>query len=76
MLQRLPNSPSRAELKALRDRRHRERLRLCRIVVPVEVCEEVLGLVLRLHWLAEHDATDREKIGAAIAAMLRASAAA
>jgi hypothetical protein len=50
-----------AELRRLRDRRHRERIRACKVCVSVEVGEELLGLVLRLHWLDEADAADREK---------------
>jgi hypothetical protein len=43
-------------------------------VVPVEVDEQVLELILRLHWLPECDAADRGTIGRAIAAMPSASA--
>jgi hypothetical protein len=72
MLERPPNH--RAEQRRIRDARHRERLRACKVCVSVEVGEELLGLVLRLGWLHEHDAADRVAIGRALTAMLIASA--
>jgi hypothetical protein len=73
MLER-PPAARRRELKAARDRRLRERQRACKVCVSVEVGEELLGLILRLGWLHEHDAADRGAIGRALTAMLIASA--
>jgi hypothetical protein len=58
-----------------RDQRHRRRLREGRVVVPVEVDERMLTLLVRLHWLRECDAAEREKIAAAINRLLHTSAA-
>jgi hypothetical protein len=63
-----------AEQRRLRDRRHRERVRACKVCVSVEVGEELLGLILRLGWLHERDAANRVAIGRALTAMLIASA--
>jgi hypothetical protein len=74
MLQR-PHSPSRAELKAARDQRHRQRLRAGKAVVALEIDGDVLGLLVRLGYLLERDASDREKIGEAAARALRSATA-
>jgi hypothetical protein len=56
MLQR-PHSPSRAELRRLRDRRHRERLRTGKACILLEIDGDVLGLLVRLGYLLERDAS-------------------
>jgi hypothetical protein len=62
-----------AELRRLRDQRYRERVKLCRIVVPVEIGGEALDLLISTRWLREADSADAQKIGRAISAMLSAS---
>jgi hypothetical protein len=84
MLQRQTHSPSRrsastlaerAELKRLRDQRHRARLRAGRIVVAVELDAEIADMLVRLHWIDERLLTDRKAVAAAIAALLAEAAA-
>ena len=69
-----PHSPSRAELKAARDRRHRKRQRACRIMVPVELGGDELEMLLRLGYLLEEHAADRAAIGRAAAHALAVAA--
>jgi hypothetical protein len=64
----------RAALRKERDARYRARRDACRIVVPVEIGGEALDLLLSTRWLSEADSADAKKIGAAISAMLSASA--
>lgn len=55
---------------AVRQRRRRARARRHEIVAPTPVGERVLDVLVNLHWLADKDADDSRKIGAAIGAML------
>jgi hypothetical protein len=59
-----------------RERRRRLRLRrkLQVVVAPVEVGCDVIDLLVKLQWLNERDADDRQAIGRAIARGLRLSA--
>jgi hypothetical protein len=74
MLQHLPGK--REALRRERHRRHRERIKAGRIIVPVELGAVELDWLISVHWLtpAEADAGDARIIGAAIAAGLAASA--
>jgi hypothetical protein len=55
---------------AERQRRRRARAGRGEIVAPVPVCGSVIDSLVGLHWLYEHEAEDRTRIGNAIAAML------
>jgi hypothetical protein len=55
---------------AERQRRRRARARRREIVCPVPIGEQVINKLCGLHWLDEHEAEDRTRIGNAIAAML------
>jgi hypothetical protein len=89
MLQRLPGKPEspstrRKRRQRLRQsaarlaskRKHRQRVKAGRMVVPVEVDGQVLSWLIRIHRLteAEADQGDARLIGQAIAAGLAASA--
>jgi len=82
MLER-PHSPSRgnstdaakrAELRRLRDQRHRARRKACRACYTIEANGELLDLLVRLGWIAEEALTDKAAVEAALTAMLSASA--
>ena len=62
-----------AERRRARQRAYRKRLRESRVIVSVEVDAATLDLLLRLGWLRERDAADRQAVGAAIAELLRAT---
>jgi hypothetical protein len=53
-----------------RVRRHRERQRNGIVVAPVHVDENTIGVLIRLHWLAERDAGDTRKVATAVSAMI------
>jgi hypothetical protein len=53
-----------------RNRVYRQRLRDGQVAVTVIVNGAILGVLMRFNWLTEADATDRTKIGAAIARLL------
>jgi hypothetical protein len=75
-----PPPPSEAgrrlEQHRTRARRHRERLKAGRMVVPVEVDGQLMDWMVRVRWLSEAEASegDARKIGEAIARGLAASA--
>ena len=64
------HNPSRAELKRLRDQRHRQRLKAGKAVALVEYDGAVLDLLLRTGWAAEAELTDARAVGRAIGAMV------
>jgi hypothetical protein len=66
---------STASPAAARTQRYRQRVRAHKVVVGVEIDEQLLGLLIRLHWLQERDAADRAAIAAALARMLADAAA-
>jgi hypothetical protein len=57
-----------------RHARYRQRLKASVIVAPVEIGEDVVGMLVRLKWITERDAADRGKVGDAVARMLRDAA--
>jgi hypothetical protein len=57
-----------------RTRRYRQRLRDGCVIAPVPVTDQVIALLLDLHWLAEGESEDRQAIGEAIARMLKDTA--
>ena len=60
-----------AQRKAtIRQRRLRERQRRGEVVVRVPVSHAVIGVLLDLGWLAEHESEDRREIGRGIGALL------
>jgi len=65
--------PARSSRRSAAQRAYRARQRAGRIVAPVEVGADVVDLLVRLGWLAEHEADDKVAIGKAIAAMLAAT---
>jgi hypothetical protein len=79
MLQRAPDKiissklRRRRKLKRERNRRWRKHLAAGEVVVPTVVGASALDLLIRLHWLCECDAHDRNHIGAAISRLLNAS---
>jgi hypothetical protein len=69
MLERSADCKRRA--RRVRNQAYRQRLRGGSVVAPVTVDGAILDLLVRFNWLAEGDATDRVKIGEAIARLLR-----
>jgi hypothetical protein len=57
-----------------RTRRYRARLADYKVVAPVEVGHDETELLVALGWLALAESEDRNKVGAAISAMLREAA--
>jgi hypothetical protein len=57
-----------------RRRRLRQRRKLQLVVAPVEVGCDVIDLLVKLQWLNERDAHDRQAIGRAITHGLKLSA--
>jgi hypothetical protein len=69
LLHRPARSPS-----AERTKRYRARLKAGQGIAPVMFTNAIIGLLLDLHWLAEADSEDRERIGKAISRMLEDTA--
>jgi hypothetical protein len=69
-----PHSPSRAELKAARDARHRQRVKAHRRIAMVEYDGSILDLLLRTGWASEEQLGDARAVGEALGRMLAASA--
>jgi hypothetical protein len=71
-----PSSTRRAQLRRLRDARHRERVKQGKVMAPVEVDGQVVSWLIRIRWLteAEADQGDARIIGQAISSGLAASA--
>jgi hypothetical protein len=70
MLDRPPRKGTGSVGQAERTRRYRRRQANGRAVYPVEADGDVVGLLIRLHWLDERDASDKAAVGRAIARML------
>jgi hypothetical protein len=68
---RPPAAPASA---ASRRKRYRDRVRRCVIVVPVEIDDRGLQLLVDLRWLDERQTENRAAIGTGIAALLRDAA--
>jgi hypothetical protein len=58
------------DLKRQRQARHRARQQRHVIVVPVELDELTIGWLVRLRWIEDKRADDRNALGQAIAALL------
>jgi hypothetical protein len=69
-----PDHNRRAEQRRLRDRRLRERRKSGRACYMIEADAEVLYLLVKLHWLAERQLTDKAAVEAALSEMVIASA--
>ena len=64
-------SNTRGKGKNARTVRYRQRLERGERIVPVPVTDQVIALLLDLHWLAEGESEDRRAIGEAISRMLK-----
>ena len=67
MLERPSN---RRQAASSRQRRYRRRLRAGLMPVRTDIDAAVVSMLVDIGWLAEADSGDREKIGAALSAML------
>jgi hypothetical protein len=75
VLDRLTRNRRRAaELRRLRDQRHRARVKACRACYTIEADGEVLDLLVRARWISEEALTDKAAVERAIGEMLAASA--
>jgi hypothetical protein len=76
MLERPRSSSNTARQKRQRERtcRYRRRLRLGQGIAPVVYDAAIIGLLLDLHWLAEPESEDRQRIGEAITRLLKDTA--
>jgi hypothetical protein len=72
MLSRPPDAKS--ALRRARKRRYRERCAAGLAVCPVEHDDKMIQFLIETHWLAEGDADDPRKVGAAVSVMWRDSA--
>ena len=66
--------PNRLELRRLRERSYRQRVRTGLRAAPVEYDADLLDFLIRTGWLADADAGDKHKIGTAISAVMRDAA--
>ena len=77
MLHRPPSDAARKrEQRRARDRRRYQRRAAGLAIAPAPYCEMMLNYLIKLRWLAEGDANDKTKIGEALSAVVRKSAAA
>jgi hypothetical protein len=57
-----------------RTARYRQRLKRGERIAPVPFTDQIVALLLDLHWLVEGESEDRHRIGEAIGRMLRDTA--
>lgn len=75
MLTRPPDDDDRKrQQRRARDRQRYRREAAGLAVAPVEYSRAMVGYLIRWHWLAQCDADNREKVGAAISRALQEAA--